>query len=57
MYAAADEIRRKLLGRTHTEIRLDAIKKQSRVDEKEVDKMMQTERRLLKAVFSQQRVG
>lgn len=56
MYAAADEIRKKLLGRTREEIRKDAIKKQSYVDEKEVDTMVQNERRILNEVFSQQKV-
>lgn len=57
MYAAADEIRKKLLGRTREEIRKDAIKKQSHVDEKEVDVMVENERRILNEVFSQQKVN
>ena len=56
MYAAADEIRKKLLGRTREEIRRDAIKKQSDVDEKEVEVMVENERRILNEVFSQQKV-
>lgn len=56
MYAAADEIRKKLLGRTREEIRLDAIKKQSYIDEKDVEVMVQNERRILSEVFSQHKV-
>ena len=52
MYAAADEIRKKLLGRTHQEIRLDAVKQHDQVEEREVEKMMDRERRLLQDVFT-----
>ena len=51
MYAAADEIRKKLLGRTRQEIRSDAVKQHDQVEESEVEEMMKGERRLLHDVF------
>ena len=57
MYAAADEIRKKLLGRTRQEIRVDAAKQLGQVDETEVEKMMERERRLLQDVFSHHNVS
>ena len=56
MYAAADEIRQRLLGRTRQEVRLEAIRTQGRVSETEVDTMMEKERRILPEIFQEHKV-
>ena len=56
MYAAADEIRQRLLGRTRQEVRLEAIRTQGRVSETEVDTMMERERRILPEIFQEHKV-
>ena len=56
MYAAADEIRQRLVGRTRQEVRLEAIKRQGRVDEAEVDRLMENEKTILPQIFQYYKV-
>ena len=52
MYAAADEIVKKLVGRTREEIRLEKGKTQKEVSEEEVEKSLSTQRKILSEIYS-----
>lgn len=56
MYAAADEIVKKLIGRTREEIRLDKSKAQKEVSEEEVEKSLSSQRKILHEVYSQEKL-
>ena len=56
MYAAADEIRKKLVGRSRCEVRADVLKQQRHVDEREIDNILENERKMLADLFDMYQV-
>ena len=56
IYIAADDILKKLMGRSRQEIKLEAIKTQIGVTEEEVDRLVDIEKRILPQVFQQYKV-
>ena len=56
MYTAADEIRKRLMGRSRREIRLEAIRTQGGATEEEVDRLLDCEKRILPHIFQQYKV-
>jgi hypothetical protein len=53
MYTAADEIRKRLMGRSRREIRLEAVRTQGGATEEEVDRLLDCEKRILPHIFQQ----
>ena len=56
MYAAATEIRKKLIGRTREEVRMEGVAGRGQAEETEVDRVMKSERKILQEVFKQYKV-
>ena len=54
MYAAANEIMKKLMGKTREEIRLEKSKAQKEVSEEEVEKGLSQQRKILHEIYSQE---
>ena len=57
MYVAAEDILKKLVGRSRQEVRLEALEQQGRVDEEEVDRLMESEKKILPQIFQQYKVS